>query len=82
MSTTAPRDPSELLISGVAARIIILNAHRIMRHKYRGRPLWALVSDITGHGAGYSWDVCDSANLNGGQNAGAARLEDRHLKST
>ena len=29
-----------------------------MRNKYRNIPLWAFVSDITGHGSGYSSQIC------------------------
>jgi hypothetical protein len=67
---------SELRISGETARIIIVNCHALLRHKFRRTPLWSMVSQITGHGSGYSWEICKSANLDGGQNCGVERLKD------
>lgn len=79
MSSTAS-DPvvkpnPELLIQGKTARLIILNVHRIVRHKFRRIPLWSLVSDVTGHGSGYSYDICLSANLDPNQYAGTRNLK-------
>lgn len=66
----------ELLISGQTARIIIKNAHALLRYKCRKSPLWSMVSSITGHGSGYSWEICVSANLDPGQDCGVAHLKD------
>lgn len=66
----------KLLISGETARIIIKNAHVLLRHKFRGMVLWSLVSDITGHGSGYSAQVCESANLDPFQKCGVGGLKD------
>lgn len=67
---------SELLISGQRARIIIKNAHALLRHKFRGIVLWSLVSQITGHGSGYSSQICETANLDPFQKCGSERLKD------
>lgn len=79
MSTVSPipavKANPELLIQGETARLIILNVHRIVRHKFRRIPLWSLVSDVTGHGSGYSYDICLSANLDPNQYAGASNLK-------
>ncbi len=48
---------------------ILRNAHRLLRSKYRGVPLWSFISELTGHGSGYScqvakecgWDPCQDA---------------------
>lgn len=53
---------NELLITGEAARTVIKNAAKITR-KFKGSPLWYLVSQITGHGCGNSIKICKSANL-------------------
>lgn len=53
---------NELLITGVAARTVIKNAARLTQ-KFKGSPLWSLVSQITGHGCGNSIKICESANL-------------------
>ena len=67
---------SELRISGETARIIILNTHSLLRHKFRGIVLWSLVSHITGHGSGYSYQICETANLDPNQKCGVERLKD------
>lgn len=75
-SCALPAGSADLLISGTTARIIIKNAHALLRHKCRKTPLWSMVGSITGHGSGYSWEVCVSANLDPGQDCGVARLKD------
>lgn len=74
-----PKDnrTAELLISGEVARIIIVNSYALLRHKFRGTPLWSMVSQITGHGSGYSYIICDSAGLDGGQTCGPEKLNDK-----
>ncbi len=67
---------SKLLISGDTARIIILNTHALLRSKFRGMVLWSLVSNITGHGSGYSHQICETANLDPFQKCGVERLRD------
>lgn len=69
-------DESLLRMSGENARIIIKNAHAILRYKYRGIELWVMVRDITGHGSGYAHAICASANLSPVQMCGVARLKD------
>ncbi len=72
---------NDLRISGETARIIIKNSHVLLRHKMRRSPLWSMVGQITGHGSGYSWQICESANLDPGQNCGVAHLRDLKPKT-
>jgi len=72
----APAAGSELRIQGAQARLIIKNVHALVRHKFRGASLWSLVGQITGHGSGYSYDICKSANLNPNQCCGGKELVD------
>lgn len=44
-------------LANVDRVVMLLNAHAHLRKKYRKVPLWAFVSDITGHGSGYSCDI-------------------------
>jgi|KBSSwiStaDraftv2_1062776.scaffolds.fasta_scaffold4590899_1 hypothetical protein len=44
--------------------LILRNAMRLLRAKYRGRPAWALVQDITGFGCTYSMEVCRELGIN------------------
>ncbi len=67
---------AELRLAGRTGRIVIINAHALLRHKYRGVPLWCMVSDLTGHGSGYGAQICRSANLDPMQNCGAKQLID------
>lgn len=53
---------NDLLITGEVARTVIKNAARLTQ-KFKGSPLWSLVSQITGHGCGNSIKICESANL-------------------
>lgn len=59
----ATKTTEHLRISGLNARTIIKNCHALLRNKYRGFSLWSMVGDITGHGTGYSIEICRSANL-------------------
>lgn len=67
---------ANLRMEGQNARAIIKNCHALLRHKFRGSPLWSMVSQITGHGSGYSHEICKSANLNPSQECGRKALED------
>lgn len=62
-------------IEGPRFRSIILNCHRLLRHKYRRVPLWALVSDITGFGSTTSTQLCNDIGLDPHQNAGKKCIE-------
>lgn len=64
-----------LRMSGNNAKIIIEGAHRMLRQKYRDLALWCLVHDLTGHGSGYSQEICVSAGLDPHQNAGLKNLK-------
>lgn len=68
--------PAELRLSGETGRIVIINAQAMLRRRYNKTPLWCLVSDLTGHGSGYSIQICRSANLDPMQNCGAKQLLD------
>lgn len=53
----------ELRMTGEAARDIIINCHALLWRRLRRCPMWSLVSRITGHGSGYSIEICRSAGL-------------------
>lgn len=48
----APREPSPKL------EFVLRNAHRLLRMKYKGRPLWSLVRDVSGCGSTVSRKLC------------------------
>lgn len=75
-ATGAAHGSAGLRLSGNNGRIVIINAHAMLRRRYKQIPLWCLVSDLTGHGSGFSADVCRSANLDPLQNCGAKQLID------
>lgn len=62
---------TETLLDKVDRKIMLRNAHRLLRNKYRRMPLWSFISDITGHGSGYScriakecgWEPCQYGHL-------------------
>ncbi len=70
----------DLRISGEVARAIIINVKNLVYRQYKKAQLWSLVSDITGHGSGYSRDVCKSANLDPNQLITARPLKDNEAK--
>lgn len=45
-------------LSEARQRCMIQNVHRMVRQKYKGSPLWSFVSEATGHGSGYSIEIC------------------------
>lgn len=63
-----------LRISGEPARIFIMNSHSMLKQKFANSPLWSLVGQLTGHGSGYSIEICKSANLDPMQMCGRAEL--------
>ena len=67
-----------LRISGQQARLVIKNCHLLLRknRRYKGLPLWSMVSDIAGHGSGYSIEICRSASLDPHQLCTANKLKD------
>lgn len=71
-------DNPNLRVSGLSARIIIQNCHSLLRsgERYRGMSLWSMVGDITGHGSGYSVDICRTANLDPHQPCNVKKLQD------
>lgn len=64
------------VITGNRLRVLIINAHRLLGQKYRGSPLWALVSDLTGHGCTVSCEICQNVNLDPCQPCGAKQLRE------
>lgn len=44
-------------LTAARQKLLIENVHRIMRERYKGVALWSFISDITGHGCGYSHDI-------------------------
>ncbi len=74
----APLPPvtgSAHVIGGNRLACMIANCHQLLRHKYRKTPLWAMVSDITGHGSTYSVEICLQAGYDPNQNCGLAKLK-------
>ena len=51
-------DETHHVIAGNRLACLISNCHRLLRGKYKGSPLWAMVSDITSHGSTYSVEIC------------------------
>lgn len=66
-------------ISGNRLRALVINAHQLLGKRYRGSPLWSLVSDLTGHGSTVSCDICTSVNLNPCQPCGGNKLSDANV---
>lgn len=67
---------NDLRMSGENAREIIRNCHALLKNTHRGRVLWSMVSEITGHGSGYSIEICKSAKLDPFQYIGKGALKD------
>ncbi len=73
MSDTKPtQEPAG--ITGDRLTALISNAHRLLRRRYKGMPLWVLVRDLTGNGGSTSAALCREAGYNPNQFCG-----DRHL---
>jgi hypothetical protein len=73
--TLAPDTVKTHIIEGNRLAIMISNCHRLLRHKYRNSPLWAMVSDITGHGSTYSVEICLQCGYDPNQNCGCEKLK-------
>ena len=63
------------VIAGNRLACLIANCHRLLRHKYRSSPLWAMVSDITSHGSTYSVEICLQAGYDPNQTCGVKTLK-------
>lgn len=63
------------VIEGVRLRCLIANARRLLRRQYRTSPLWALVSDLTGHGATVSGEICRQCGYDPMQLCGTKDLQ-------
>lgn len=61
-------------ISGDRLTALIANAHRLLRRRYKGLPLWALVSDLTGNGGSTSVALCREAGYDPSQPCGGRYL--------
>lgn len=48
-------DPHRLIYGAVS----VVRSHR----KWRGQPLWTLVSEMTGHGSTYSMEICEDVGF-------------------
>lgn len=68
--------PPHLRMSGKDARLMITNSHALLRRKFAKSPLWSLVGSITGHGSGYSYEICVTANLDPMQPCSNKELKD------
>lgn len=47
-------------LDAVRQREVLVNAHRMIRTQYKGRPLWVFIRELTGHGSGYSGLICST----------------------
>lgn len=72
---TQPTEQREFVIEGVRLRCLIVNAHSLLRNKFRKSPLWAMVSSLTGHGSTASCEMCRSVGLDPHQLSGAEQLQ-------
>lgn len=52
----------------------LLSVHRLLYRRYRGKPLWTFIADITLHGSTYSGQICRDFGWDPNQD-GAIRLE-------
>lgn len=44
-------------------RFVLVNAFKNMKHKGPKKPRWAIVSEVTMHGSGYSIAICEALDL-------------------
>lgn len=65
-----------MVIEGRHISALISNAHRLLGHHYRRTPLWALVSDLTGHGSTMSCRLCKEAGYDPCQPCGPEKLKE------
>lgn len=68
------RDNDMCSIQGERLTVLISNAHRLLKARYRNSPLWSLVSDLTGHGSQASAELCRDAGYDPHQKCGAKYL--------
>lgn len=61
---STPLVKKDYRMSGADAACIIRNVVQLIGSKAYGRPLYFVVSEMTGHGSTYAVDICLSANLN------------------
>ena len=67
--TSAGEEISVIKILSDRIEIIMRNAHKGMRRKYKNIPLWSFVSELTGHGSTYSIKICKGLGWNPDQDA-------------
>lgn len=72
ITTKATQEPA--VITGPRLTALISNAHRLLRRRYKGLPLWVLVRDLTGNGASTSVALCREAGYDPGQTCGGRYL--------
>lgn len=63
-------------LSPARLRCTISALNRLLGRKYKGSPLWSLVSDVFGHGSTESTNICRLAGLNPCQPCGGNELHD------
>ncbi len=66
-------DCVEGALGRVCREIMLRNAHRLTRHKYRGIPVWAFVSDVCGVGSTSAMEICKEIGW-GPESSGGKRL--------
>lgn len=62
------------VIEGARLRSLIENAHRLLGKRFKGEPLWSLVSTLTGHGSTMSCELLKSVGLDACQPCGSKKL--------
>jgi hypothetical protein len=67
-------EPAPIVIESERLKCIIQNAHRLLKNKYRGQPLWVIVSELTGHGSQISAQLCRQCGLEPDAKCGSKSL--------
>lgn len=68
------------VLGRVSRGIMLRNAHRLSRHKYRKVPLWAFVSDVCGVGCTSAIAICKEIGQDP-EESGGKRLSRNTMKS-
>lgn len=53
-------------------KLVLCNAHRLLRKQFKNMPLWSFISEMTGHGSNYSASLCLQLGWNPDQDASIA----------
>lgn len=66
--------PTPIVIEGERLKCIIQNAHRLLKNKHKGQPLWVIVSELTGHGSQVSAQLCHQCGFEPDAKCGSKSL--------